>query len=360
LQEVARFIKMSSVKKRKISYCQALNESIYQEMERDSNVFVYGLGVPDHKRIFGSTNGLVEKFGEKRCFDTPLSEDTMTGFGLGAAINGMRPIHTHIRVDFLLLAMNQLVNMISSYSYATGGKLKVPMVIRAIIGRGWGQGFQHSKSIYSVFAHIPGLKVVLPTTPRDAKGLLTSAIRDDNPVIFIEHRWLYWQEGEVPEKPFSIPLGEANILRKGKDLTIVATSWMNVEALKAAEILERRGINIEIVDPRTIAPFNDELIIKSVRKTGRCIMVDNDWLHCGFSAEVAARVSEKCFGKLKYPVQRIGFASTPCPTARHLENEFYPNAVKIIRTVEKILKLSPSDLTKEEFYSHEKKFKGPF
>jgi pyruvate/2-oxoglutarate/acetoin dehydrogenase E1 component len=345
---------------RNITYCQALNEAMAQEMERDSRVFVYGIGVPDHKKVFGSTVGLVEKFGSERCFDTPLCEDSMTGFGLGTAINGMRPIHIHIRMDFLLLAMNQLANMVSSYRYLTRGKLNVPMVIRAIIGRGWGQGFQHGKSMYSVFAHIPGLKVVLPTTPKDAKGLLISAIRDDNPVIFVEHRWLYWQEGEVPEEPFTMPLGEANILREGKDVTAVATSWMNVEALKAAEILDRRGISIEIVDPRTMAPFNDELIVKSVEKTGHCIVADYDWLDCGFSAEVAARVSEKCFGKLKSPVYRIGFAPTPCPTVRHLENEFYPNAVNIIRAIEKMLGLEPTDLSNEDFYSHERRFTGPF
>ena len=193
---------------RRISYCEALNEAMVQEMERDSSVFVYGIGVPDHKKVFGSTVGLVERFGPDRCFDTPLCEDSMTGFGLGAAVNGLRPIHIHIRVDFLLLAMNQLANIVSSYRYASGGKLKVPLVIRAIIGRGWGQGFQHSKSMYSIFANIPGLKVVLPVTPRDAKGLLISAIRDDNPVIFVEHRWLYWQEDNVPEEPFTMPLGE--------------------------------------------------------------------------------------------------------------------------------------------------------
>jgi len=345
---------------RKISYCQALNEAMSQEMERDSTVFVYGIDVPDHKRIFGSTVGLVEKFGPERCFGTPLCEDSMTGFGLGAAINGLKPIHVHMRVDFMLLAMNQLANMVAGYRYVSGGKLKVPMVIRAVIGRGWGQGFQHSKSMYSVFAHIPGLKVVLPTTARDAKGLLISAIRDDNPVIFIEHRWLYWQEGEVPKEPYTIPLEKPNVLREGKDITLVATSWMNVEALKAAEILGRRGVSIEIVDPRTIAPFNDEVIVKSVEKTGHCIVADNDWLHCGFSAEVAARVSEKCFGKLKSPVGRIGFAPTPCPTVRYLENEFYPNAVNIIKAIEKMLELNPTDLSKEEFYSYENKFKGPF
>jgi len=345
---------------RKISYCQALNEAMIQEMERDPAVFVYGIGVPDHKRVFGTTNGLVERFGTERCFDTPLSEDAMTGFGLGAAINGARPIHIHIRVDFLLLAINQLANMVSSCRYMSDWKLKAPLVIRAIIGRGWGQGCQHSKSMFSTFAHIPGLKVVLPTTATDAKGLLISAIRDDGPVIFIEHRWLYWQEQEVPEEAFTIPIGEANILRKGKDLTIVATSWMNVEAMKAADILSRGGIEVEIVDPRTIAPFNDETVVESVKKTGHCLIVDNDWLHCGFSAEVAAVVSEKCFGRLKSPICRIGLVPTPCPTARHLEDEFYPNAKNIVRAIEKKLGLSETDLSAESFYSHTNRFKGPF
>ncbi len=345
---------------RKISYSQALNEAVAQEMERDSAVFVYGIGVPDHKGIFGSTTGLAERFGKDRCFDTPLSEDTMTGFGIGAAINGMRPVHVHMRVDFLLLAMNQIANMASSYHYASGGTLKVPMVIRAIIGRGWGQGFQHSKSIYSILAHFPGLKVVMPTTPRDAKGLLIAAIRDDNPVVFIEHRWLYWQEGEVPEEPYTIPLGEPNTLRHGSDFTIVATSWMNVEALQAAEILGRRGVSVEIIDPRTVAPFNPDTIIKSVKKTGYCIVADNDWTYCGFSAEAAAVISEHCLHDLKAPVARLGFAPTPCPTARNLENEFYPDAGDIIRTAETMLGMEPADLSNESFYNYEHRFKGPF
>lgn len=345
---------------RTISFCEALNEAMEQEMERDPTVFVYGIGVPDHKKIFGSTNGLLERFGPERCFDTPLCEEAMTGFGLGAAINGMRPIHVHIRVDFLLLAVNQLVNMISSYIYSTGGRHKVPLVIRAVVGRGWGQGYQHSKSLHSYFAHIPGLKVVLPTTPKDAKGLLISAIRDDNPVVFIEHRWLYWAVDDVPEEPFTLPIGEGNILRRGNNITIIATSWMCVEAIRAAEILAREGVSVEIVDPRTIAPFDDKLAVESVRKTGHCIVADNDWLDCGFSAEVAARISEKCFGQLKSPVRRIGFATTPCPTVRCLENEFYPNAIQIIRAVEEMLRLDAIDLSGEDFYSHERRFKGPF
>ena len=345
---------------RKISYVQALNEAMAEEMERDPGVFVYGIGVPDHKCIFGSTAGLAERFGPERVFDTPLAEDSLTGFALGAAINGMRPIFVHGRVDFMLLAMNQMANMLSSYSYASAGQLSVPVVMRAVIGRGWGQGFQHSKTMHSIFAHVPGLKVVLPTTVRDAKGLLVSAIRDNNPVVFIEHRWLYYQEDEVPNGTFSIPLEGANVIREGKDLTVVATSWMNVEALEAADILARRGVSVEIVDPRTIAPFNDEKIIESVTKTGYCIVADYDWLNCGFSAEVAARVHDKCFGKLKAPVQRIGFEETPCPTVRVLENRFYPDAVDIIRTAENMLGLEPVDLSGENFYSYEHRFKGPF
>ena len=345
---------------RKISFCEALNEAMRQEMERDPSVFVYGIGAPDHKNIFDSTVGLLEQFGPERCFDTPLCEEAMTGFGLGAAIGGMRPIHIHIRMDFLLLAMNQLVNMVSSYIYSTLGRMRVPLVIRAVVGRGWGQGYQHSKSLHSLFAHIPGLKVVMPTTPQDAKGLLAASIRDNNPVIFIEHRWLYWAVDDVSEEPFTIPLGEGSVLRSGDDITIVATSWMNIEALRAAEILGRRGVTVEVIDPRTIAPFDDTLVVKSVDKTRQCIVADLAWLECGFSAEVATLVYEKCFGRLKSPITRIGFAPTPCPTTRTLENEFYPNAITIIRAVEKKLGLSPTDLSGEEFYSHEKRFKGPF
>lgn len=346
---------------RTISYRLALNEAIIQEMQRDENVFLYGLDVTDHKAIFGSTTGLVEKFGKSRCFGTPLSEDAMTGFGLGAALNGMRPIHVHIRADFLMLAMNQIVNMISCYRYMTGGKLSIPLVIRAVIGRGWGQSFQHSKSLHSFFSHIPGLKVVMPTTPNDAKGLLISSIRDDNPVIFLEHRWLYDVIGEVPEESYTIPLGESRILHAGSDLTVVATSWMNIEALKAAEILKRKqGIHITVIDPRTIAPFNEEEIVTSVKKTGHCLVADYDWVNCGFGSEVAARISEACFGELKSPVTRLGFSASPCPSTRPLENKFYPNAITIIKAVEEKLKLSPTDLTEEEFYSYENKFKGPF
>lgn len=343
-----------------ITFEKAVNEAIFQEMKRDKRVFLFGLDVTDHKRIFGTTKGL-EVFGSERFFGTPLSEDAMTGVALGAAITGLRPIHVHIRADFLLLAMNQLMNMVATASFGSAGKLKAPLVIRAIIGRGWGQGFQHSKSMQSIFAHIPGLKVVMPSRPYDAKGLLISAIRDDNPIIFLEHRWLYWMEGDVPSNPYTIPLGKSHILRSGKDITIVATSWMNIEAFEAAEILSRKhGIEAEIIDVRTIYPLDDESIVKSVTKTGYCIVADYDWEFCGFSAEVAARVAEKCFNKLKSPVGRIAFPHTFTPTTRPLENAFYPNAATIIREVEKKLGLKEADLRGENFYSWENRFKGPF
>ena len=345
----------------KMTFEKALLDATTREMERDDSVFVYGIGAPDHKHLFGTTTGLVEKFGADRCLETPLAEDSMTGFGLGAAMNGMRPIHVHIRMDFALLALNQIVNMISCASYGSAGKLNAPMVIRCMIGRGWGQGYQHSKTLHSYFAHIPGLKVVIPTTPRDAKGLLASAIRDDNPVIFIEHRWLYFAEEEVPEGDFTIPLGKGKILREGKDLTIVGTSWMNIEALEAASMLKKyHGIDVEIVDPRTIAPLDEDIILSSVRKTGHCIVADNDWSYAGFGAELAAMVSEKAFGELKTPVTRIGWQHTPCPTVRKLENTFYPNAKTIVRAVEEKLGLEKADLTGEDLFSHERKFKGPF
>ena len=343
-----------------ISYREALNEAMTQEMRRDPSVFVYGIDVSDHKRIFGSSKNLVEEFGRDRCFSTPLSEDAMTGFGLGAAINGMRPIHVHMRVDFMILAMNQLTNMIASYHYGTCGDFKVPMVIRAIIGRGWGQAWQHSKTLHSWFAHVPGLKVVMPSTPNDAKGMLISAIRDDNPVVFIEHRWLYDVIGEVEEEPVSLSLERCQVLREGDDVTLVGVSWMNVEAMKAAEVMEKQGISLEVVDVRSVSPFDHKTVIDSVKKTGHLVVADYDWIHCGFGAEVATRVYDSCRQELKTPVTRLGFVEAHCPCTRPLENEYYPDAINIIRAVEKKLELPETDLSGEEFYSYEKKFKGPF
>lgn len=342
-----------------MTYREALAFGMAKEMDVDPRVFVFGLDVPDHKRIFGSTKGLVEKFGEHRCFGTPLSEDAMTGVAIGAALSGLRPVHVHIRADFLLLGMNQIANVMSSLRYTSGGALKIPLVIRAIIGRGWGQGAQHSKSLHGVFAHFPGIKVVLPTTPQDAYGTLRAAIRDENPVIILEHRWLYDIEGNVDDD-VGLTLPGPVTLRRGDAVTVACTSWMNIEALKAADVLAKRGVELEVIDVRSVAPLDERLVVESVTRTGRCIVADYDWLFCGFAAELVARISHQCFGTLRSPVERIGFAPVPCPTTRPLENAFYPSAVHIIRAVERMLDLSATDLSGETFYSYEDRFKGPF
>lgn len=342
-----------------IEFREALARAQAAEMAADPSVFVFGLDVPDHKKIFGSTKGLLEKFGPGRVFGTPLSEDAMTGMAIGAALSGLRPVHVHIRVDFALLAVNQLFNIASNARYMSGGRLKVPLTVRAVIGRGWGQSAQHSKSMQSLFAHIPGLKVVMPASPQDGYSLLRAAIRDDNPVVFLEHRWLYDVAGPVDETK-AVPLGKALVRREGKDLTVVATSWMVAEAIHAADILESRGVSLEVVDVRTIQPLDEATILASAAKTGRVIAADYDWAFCGFSAELAALIHKGCWGSLKAPVERIGFAHVPCPTTRPLENRFYPSAPEIIRAAEKLLDLSPTDLSGAEFYSWEKKFKGPF
>jgi pyruvate/2-oxoglutarate/acetoin dehydrogenase E1 component len=342
-----------------MTYREALAFAAAKEMDADPTVFVFGLDVPDHKRIFGSTKGLVEKFGPSRCFGTPLSEDAMTGVAIGAALSGLRPVHVHIRADFLLLGMNQIANVMSSLRYMSGGALRVPLVIRAVIGRGWGQGAQHSKSMHGLFGHFPGIKVGLPTSPQDAYSMLRAAIRDDNPVILLEHRWLYDIEGSVDEQ-YLPPLPGPVVVRQGTDVTVACTSWMTIEAMKAADVLARHGVRLEVIDIRTVAPLDETPVVSSVAKTGRCIIADYDWLYAGFSAELAARLAHHCFGVLKKPIERIGFAPVPCPTTRPLENLFYPSAVQIIREVERLLDLDSIDLSQESFYSYEERFKGPF
>ncbi len=342
-----------------ITFREALAAAQSDAMEKDPRVFVYGLDVPDFKSIFGSTKGLLQKFGPERVSGTPLSEDAMTGVALGAALSGLRPIHVHIRVDFLLLAMNQIANMVSAMRYVSGGKLKVPLVIRAVIGRGWGQGAQHSKTLHNFFAHIPGLKVVLPSTAQDAYSLLRAAIEDDNPVIFIEHRWLYDVVGTV-DRSIKEEIGTCKVLRQGTDVTIVSTTWMNVEAMHAAQLLEKQGISAEVIDVRSVAPLDMDTIVKSVNKTKRCIVADYDWTFAGFGGEIASQVYHQCFGKLLAPIERIGFQHVPCPTTRPLENAFYPSAKEIVQVSEKMMNKSPMDLTKVNFYSYENKFKGPF
>ena len=311
---------------RTLTYSQALREGIEQEMDRDPSVIVMGMGVDDCKGIYGTTLGLVKKFGAGRVFDTPLAEDGMTGAAIGAALGGLRPVHVHIRMDFLLLAMNQLVNIAAKSRYMSGGAVSVPLVVRSVIGKSWGQGGQHSQGIYSFFMHVPGLKVFAPTTPYDAKGCLIQAIRDDNPVLFVEHRMLHYQKGHVPEEPYAVPFGKARLLEKGTDITMVGISYMAVECLRAGAYLRQKKIEAEVIDPVSLSPLDTETIVQSVRRTGRLLVVDCGWMTCGAGAEIIARVMERLQGEREIRVQRMGFAPVTCPTTRNLEEQFYPNA----------------------------------
>lgn len=347
--------------KRELSYAEALYEAVAQEMERDPSVFVYGMGVDDPKGMYGTTRDLHKRFGAERCFDTPLSEDAMTGVGIGAALAGMRPIHVHQRMDFLMLCMNQLVNIAAKSHYMFSGEVKVPLVVRGIIGRSWGQGAQHSQSLHSLFMHIPGLKVLAPTTPYDVKGGLIAAIRDNSPVIFMEHRMLYNHRGIVPEAPYALPFGKARILAAGGDLTIVGISHMVVECLRARTLLESAGISVEVIDPVSLSPLDMDTICRSVEKTGRILIVDHDWLNCGASAEIVAQLVERLQDRVSFRVRRMGYAPAPCPTTRPLEEAFYPNPKSIATAAITFVKGSAESWSPAEIVSEEiEEFRGPF
>ncbi len=317
---------------REINYSTALREATELEMSNDKSVIVLGMGVDDPLGIYGTTSRLQDQFGPDRVFDTPVSEDAMTGIVIGAALGGLRPIQVHIRMDFILLAMNQIVNMAAKMRYMYGGSVSVPIVIRSIIGRSWGQGPQHSQALQSFFMHVPGLKVVAPTTPYDAKGCLRTSIRDDNPVIFIEHRMLHGLTSHVPEEEYSVPFGQARILEYGEDITIVGISHMVVECLRARAYLSTKNISAEIIDPVSLNPMDTERIVKSVTKTKRLLVVDNAWTNCGASSEIIPQVLERIPDNTSIQIKRMGFEPVPCPTTRNLENVFYPNARTIAST----------------------------
>uniref|UniRef100_UPI0040477968 alpha-ketoacid dehydrogenase subunit beta n=1 Tax=Cyanobium sp. TaxID=2164130 RepID=UPI0040477968 len=342
------------------TYCAALADAQREAMRRDQSVFLMGIGLHDEGAVFGSISGVVDEFGFERCVDTPICEDTMTGVAIGASLLGMKAVHIHIRVDFMLLATNQIVNTMSHLRASSGGGLTVPVVVRAIVGRGWGQGCQHSKSMFSTYAHVPGLKVVAPSTPYDAKGMLLQAIADPSPTIFIEHRWLYWQTQKIPSGYYQVPFGRARLIQEGIDITIVAVSWMNVEAKQASELAEKNhGVSVELIDLRSISPLDRESILRSAYKTGRVIIADCDWVDYGVSAEIAACIVENNTTNQLVKVSRVGFKHCPCPTARHLENFFYPNALDLYREIESMLCLSHRPVNESSLYSHENRFKGP-
>jgi len=321
---------------RQLTYRQSLLEAHSQALQTDPRVFIMGEGVDDPGGIFGTTLGLHKKFGPNRVFDLPIAENGCTGVAIGAAIAGMRPILVHMRMDFLLVSMDQIVNHAAKWRYMFGGRQHVPLVIRCIIGRGWGSAAQHSQSLQGLFVHVPGLKVVIPSNAYDAKGLLLMSIADNDPVLFIEHRWLYNHRNYVPEEMYFIPLGEGAIKRTGKDITIVAISHMVFEALEAAKQLHREeGIDVEVIDPRSLKPLDEDIILDSVKKTGRLLIADTGNKMGGVSGEIAAIVLEKAFSYLKSPLIRVGLPDVPTPASPALEKVFYPDKNAIIETVKR-------------------------
>lgn len=320
-----------------LNYCWGIVEAIKEEMERDETVFLAGIDVGVAGGPFGATRGLLDQFGPTRVKDTPISENTMAGLAVGAAMTGTRPIVEIMLMDFFGLCLDQLVNQAAKMHYITSGELKMPMVIRSLIGAEMGMGIHHSQSFETWLAQVPGLKVVMPSTAYDAKGLLKSSIRDDNPVIFLEHLTLHRQKDEVPEEDYTIPLGTADVKREGNDATVAATGLMVHKALKAADQLSEEGIEIEVIDPRTISPLDTDTIAKSVDKTNRLMVVTGSLKPFGVGAEIAAQVMEKAFFSLDAPVKRLTPPFTPVPFGKHFDAYLYPNEDKIIRGVKELL-----------------------
>ena len=316
---------------RVITYKDAISEAINQAMISDPTVFAIGLDADDKFGVYGTMLDITHR---ERIVGTPVSENAMTGVALGAALSGLRPIYIHMRTDFLLVAMDQIINYIAKWRYMFQGQIKVPIVIRAVIGRGWGSGAQHSQSLQSLFVHIPGLKVVMPSTPFDVKGLFLAAVKDDYPVIFIEHRWLYKNTGGVPADRYVLPIGKGAVVRKGRRLTVVATSIAVIDTLNACE---KYDLDVEIIDPRTLKPLDEEIILTSVKKTGRLLIIDYDFPMCGFAAEVSAMVAEKGFTSLKGPIHRITFPECFMPASGILEKAYCPDTESIAAKIREII-----------------------
>ena len=321
---------------REITYAQAINEALIQNLEKDERVFLMGEDIGRYGGIFQVTAGLLDKFGPERIIDTPISESAFVGAAIGAAMTGMRPVVEIMFIDFTTCAMDMIVNQMAKIHYMFGGRGKVPMVLRTNIGAGRGAAAQHSQSFHAFFMHIPGLKVVVPSTPYDAKGLMNTAIQDEDPVIFIEHKKLYATKGEVPEEYYTLPFGKADIKREGKDITIVATHAMVSRSLSVAEEFAKKGIEIEIVDPRTLRPLDKDSILESVKKTGRLIVADEGPVTCGVSAEISAMVAEEAVEYLEAPILRVGSPDTPVPFSPPLEKIYIPDEEDVREAVSKM------------------------
>jgi len=352
-----------------ITYVEALNQALFLAMKKSEDVFCYGLGIDDPGRIFATTKGLVEEFPE-RVFDMPTAENSMTGIGIGAAIAGMRPVMVHQRLDFFLLALDQLINNAAKWHYMFDGKRSVPLTIRLLIGRGWGQGPTHAQNLQALFAHIPGLKVVMPSTPNDAKSMLLESIYDDNPVVFLEHRWLHNQLGTVAEEPENhpdyLPMDKARVVTQGEDITIVSMSYLTIEAIRAVNSLKEQGISAELIDLRSIKPIDWATLSLSVKKTGRLLVLDSGATTGSVAGDIVSTLVEKEFTALKTAPQRLAMPDIPEPTSYALTKDYYFGAKEIAdKAHQMVISVSAGDV-----YTHLVKeghhdvpgdyFKGPF
>ena len=322
---------------RKLLYREALNEAIREEMRRDDRVFILGQGIAARGGSFGVTRSLLEEFGPGRVIDTPIAEASVTGMAVGAAIQGKRPIVEIMSIDFTTLALDMMVNQAAKYPFITGGAGKVPLVLRTQGGADHGLSIQHSQSLEAFFYHVPGLKVVMPSTPFDAKGLLKTAIRDDSPVVFIEHKLLYETEGIVPDEEYTIPFGEAALRREGTDCTLVSYSLMALKSLEAAEILAHEGISCDVLDLRTLVPLDRKAILDSVKKTGRLVVVNEAVKRGSVASDIAAFAAEEAFSHLKAPTLRVSGKITPIPYNAALERACVPDAGEIVAAVKKVM-----------------------
>ena len=322
---------------RTLNYAQAIREAHAQLLRNDPRVFLLGQGLWSPWYAGTSLKDIDKEFGRDRVLDSPVSENATTGAAIGAAMAGMRPIVFHPRMDFMLLAVDPIVNQAANWAYMFGGQVPVPVVIRVAINRGGEQAAQHSQALQAMFMHVPGLKVVMPGTPYDAKGLLIAAVQDGNPVMYIDDRWLYEEEGDVPEEMYAVPIGRAAVRRSGRDVTIVATSYMAAQAARAAQVLEAEGIDAELIDLRTLKPWDRGTVFASVRKTGRLVVADAAWKTAGAAAEIAAAVVEEVFDALARPVARVCLPDTPAPMSAPLERVYYVGTDDIVRAVRRLL-----------------------
>ncbi len=343
-----------------MKYVEALSHGLVTAMAEDPNIFVTGIAADYSSGLFGSTTEALDRFGPSRVFDAPAMENALTGIAIGAAASGKRPVIVHPRCDFMFLALDQLINLAAKWRYMYAGAAgAMPIVVRAVIGKGWGQGATHSQSLHTILAHFPGLVVAMPATVKAAQQLTYSALKGSSPTIILEHRSLFGLEGEASETPEVVPFGQAEILREGNDVTIVATSAMVQESIRAADELASRGISVEVIDPRTIRPLDEKTILDSVRKTGRLLAADVTWESCGFASEVVALAAEKAFEHMKAPARRLCLANCPAPVSMPLEEAFYPKADTIAAAVSAMVGADASAGS----FAHltvQDEFKGPY